>query len=135
MIIRRASNDDFPQISGLARKLGLDYQGMDKDSFWVAENRSRVVGIVGLKKHAGCYELCALGVDPAHRHKGLAQRLVKTLLQSADRDIYLATIIPGFFRGCGFDQAPEIPPSMKKSREWCEGCPRELCTPMVRKLS
>ncbi|MCX6578247.1 MAG: GNAT family N-acetyltransferase [Candidatus Aminicenantes bacterium] len=135
MNIRRARKEDFPQITSLARQLGLDYQGMDDDSFWVAEDGGRIAGIVALKKHADCHELCALGVHSRHRDKGLGRELVQVLLQSADRDIYLATIIPGFFENCGFDKTAHIPSSLKKSPEWCEGCSKELCTIMVRKRS
>lgn len=134
MNIRKAGQEDIPQITSLARKLGLDYQGMDEDSFWVAEDSGRIVGIVALKKYGDCHELCALGVDARRRNKGLGRKLVQALLQSTDRDIYLATIIPGFFKSCGFDKAAHIPSSMKKSPEWCEGCSKELCTGMVRKL-
>jgi N-acetylglutamate synthase-like GNAT family acetyltransferase len=134
MNIRKAGQEDIPQITSLARDLGLDYPGMDDDSFWVAEDKARIVGIVALKKHGNCHELCALGVAPRRRNKGLGRKLVQALLQSADRDIYLATIIPGFFKNCGFNRTSDFPSSMKKSPEWCEGCPKELCTLMVRRL-
>jgi len=134
MKIRRADQEDLPQITSFARKLGLDYQGLEEDSFWVVEDRGLIVGIVALKKHGDCHELCALGVDPRRRNKGFGRKLVQALLQSTDRDIYLATIIPDFFKSCGFDMAAHIPSSMKKSPEWCEGCSKELCTVMVRKL-
>lgn len=132
MIIRSARQEDFSQIVALAKKLGLDYEGMNKDSYWVAEDAGRIVGMVGLKKHADCHELCALGVSLGYRGKGLGQKLVHTLLLNADRDIYLATIIPGFFEQCAFEQTAKFPASMKKAPEWCEGCPKELCTVMVR---
>jgi len=134
MIIRRSRREDFSQITSLARKLNLDYQGMEDDSFWVAEEGGRIAGIVALKKHGDCRELCALGVDPRRRDKGFGRKLVQALLESADKDIYLATIIPGFFENCGFDKTAHIPSSLKKSPEWCEGCSKELCTVMVRKL-
>ena len=135
MKIRTARKDDVPQIAALARKLSLDYPGMKEDPFWVAENRGHIHGIVALKKHSDCHELCALGVDPGHRHKGLGQKLVRALLQNAGREIYLATIIPGFFENCGFEKTLDIPFSMKKSPEWCEGCSKELCTVMIRKFA
>jgi hypothetical protein len=37
MRIRKAGKADFPEIIRLARRLNLDYTGMDSDSFWVAE--------------------------------------------------------------------------------------------------
>jgi N-acetylglutamate synthase-like GNAT family acetyltransferase len=132
MVIRSARQEDFSQIVALAKELGLDYEGMNKDSYWVAEDAGRIVGMVGLKKHADCHELCALGVSLGYRGKGLGQKLVHALLLNADRDIYLATIIPGFFEQGGFEKSTQFPASMKKTPEWCEGCPKELCTVMIR---
>jgi N-acetylglutamate synthase-like GNAT family acetyltransferase len=132
MVIRSARQEDFSQIVDLAKELGLDYEGMDKDPYWVAEDAGRIVGMVGLKKHADCHELCALGVSLGYREKGLGQKLVHALLLNADRNTYLATVIPGFFEQCGFEKRTRFPASMKKAPEWCEGCPKELCTVMVR---
>lgn len=134
MVIRSARPVDFPRIVGLARKLSLDYKGMEGDTFWLAEEAGRIVGIIGLKKHPDCRELCALGVDPSYRKKGLGQTLVRTLLSSAARDIYLATVIASYFERCGFEKTASIPRCMKKDPEWCEGCDKELCTVMVRKF-
>lgn len=135
MVIRSARHEDFSQIVALAEELGLDYEEMEKDSYWVAEEAGRILGMVGLKKHADCHELCALGVSPGNRGKGLGRKLVSALLLDADRDIYLATIIPGFFERCGFEKRTRFPASMKKAPEWCEGCQKELCTVMVRRTS
>lgn len=137
MRVRKALPVDVPRAVALARTLDLDYPGMERDDLWVAEVEGRVVGLVGLKKHADCLELCALGVDPGHRGKGAAKALVSALTASASGDVYLATVIPGFFRTCGFERAREIPATFPEKREtaWCEGCDVRLCTVMVRKVS
>jgi N-acetylglutamate synthase-like GNAT family acetyltransferase len=92
---------------------------------------------VALKKHADCLELCALGVDPAHRGKGTAGALTEALLAEAPGDVYLATVIPGFFEGRGFERAPVAPKAFVEKRKtgWCEGCDARLCTVMVKKVS
>jgi N-acetylglutamate synthase-like GNAT family acetyltransferase len=136
MRVRRARQEDVSLAVELARRLGLDYPGMAADSLWVAEEDGRIVGLVALKTHADCRELCALGIDPDHRGKGVAKALVEALMAEAPGGVHLATTIPGFFEGCGFHIiVKDIPATFPAKRQtaWCEGCPQERCTVMLRK--
>ena len=137
MRVRKALPEDVPHAVALARRLDLDYPGMEGDQMWVAEVAGRVVGLVGLKKHLDCLELCALGVDPGLRGKGLAKALVSALMAAASGEVHLATVIPRFFETCGFEKARKIPSIFpeKRKTDWCEGCDARLCTVMVRKVS
>ncbi len=85
MRVRRAGEADIPAIVELAKSLGLDYPGMEKDRLWVAEEGKdgRIVGLVALKKHPDCLELCSLGVAPSERGKGIAKALVGALMAEA----------------------------------------------------
>jgi N-acetylglutamate synthase-like GNAT family acetyltransferase len=133
MRIRKARTSDFPQILDLAQRLNLDYSDMASDNFWVAAEGERVFGICGLKRHPDCSELCALGVEEFRRSQGLGRRLVHAVLRAAQAELYLATVIPGFFARFGFSEAERIPASMIKKADWCAGCRRELCRIMVHK--
>lgn len=133
MKIRKARKTDFSRIIRLAKNLDLDYDGMQNDSFWVAEEKGLLAGIIGLKKQGDCDELCSLGVDPHHQKQGLGRRLVERLTQNVHGDIFLATVIPGFFERCGFVKSQSVPAGMKKEPSWCKGCDKNLCTIMVRK--
>jgi N-acetylglutamate synthase-like GNAT family acetyltransferase len=135
MRVRKALLEDIPSAAALAQRLELDYPGMAADRLWVAVEAGRVVGLVALKTHPDCRELCALGVDPAHRGRGIAKALVEALMAEAPGDVHLATIIPGFFEGCGFRTVETgIPATFPAKRQtaWCDGCPRALCTVMRR---
>jgi N-acetylglutamate synthase-like GNAT family acetyltransferase len=137
MRVRKALPEDIPSAAGLVERLGLDYPGMESDALWIAEDgRGRIVGAVALKKHPDCLELCALGVDPDFRGKGVARALVEALMAEAPGDVHLATVIPGFFESCGFhiikNDIPATFPARRKT-SWCEGCPRERCTVMLRR--
>jgi N-acetylglutamate synthase-like GNAT family acetyltransferase len=133
MLIRKAAHPDWEQVVRLAGKCGLEYPGMETDDFWVAEQDGRVHGIVGLQRHAGCLELCALGVDPASRKRGVGRDLVFALLAGVREDVHLATVIPGYFERLGFERTAGFPPGMVKDPDWCAGCRRDLCTVMVRR--
>jgi len=134
MQIRKALPEDIPDAVALAVRLGLDYPGMEADPLWVALDAGRKTGLVALKKHPDCLELCALGVEPDHRGQGVAQALVEALMAGAPGAVHLATIIPGFFEACGFRASQDVPATFpaKRKTAWCDGCPQELCTVMAR---
>lgn len=135
MRIRKIRPGEAAPAVELARTLGLDYPSLESDPLWVAEEGGRTIGLVALKKHPDCLELCALGVDPGFRGKGVARALVEALMDKVPGDVHLATIIPRFFEGCGFhiikDAIPTTFPA-KRETSWCEGCPQERCTVMLR---
>jgi N-acetylglutamate synthase-like GNAT family acetyltransferase len=135
MRVRKCRPEDVPRAFELAKSLDLDYPGMEADRLWVAEEAGEIVGLVALEKHPDCLELCGLGVDSRFRKKGLGKALVEALLANAPGDIHLATVIPGFFETCGFERASDIPATFpaKRKTAWCEGCPQERCTVMLRK--
>lgn len=121
----------------LAVRLGLDYPGMMSDDFWVAETEGGMIGLVGLKTHPDCLELCSLGVAHTHRGRGTGAALVRAALAVAGRDVYLGTTTPGFFSKLGFEPAAEVPETFRLKRlgPWCAGCEVSKCSVMVRKRS
>jgi N-acetylglutamate synthase-like GNAT family acetyltransferase len=135
MSIRNARQKDVPLAVGLARRLELDYPGIKADRLWVSGEAGQIVGLVALKKHADCLELCALGVDPGSRGKGIAKALVEALMAEAPGDVHLATTIPEFFESCGFHIIKDVPATFpaKRKTSWCEGCRQDLCSVMLRK--
>ena len=135
MRVRKAVSADIPFVLRLACDLGLDYPGLEEDVVLVADEGGRIAGSVGLRRHPDCLELVALGVDENARGKGIGGRLVRALLAEATEDVYLATIIPGYFVRLGFERTAAIPASLaaRMGTAWCEGCSRELCAVMVRR--
>jgi N-acetylglutamate synthase-like GNAT family acetyltransferase len=136
MRVRKIGPEEAAPAVELARTLGLDYPGMEADELWAAEIDGRIAGLVALKTHPDCLELCALGVDPAARGKGVGKALIEALMAEAPGDVHLATIIPGFFENFGFLIISEAIPAnfpAKRKTAWCEGCPQERCTVMLRR--
>jgi len=134
MRVRKARLEDIPLAIELALRLELDYPGMEADRLWVAEDGGEVIGLVALKEQPDCHELCALGVDPKFREKGVGKTLVEAVMAAAPGRVHLASIIPEFFEACGFEKSADIPTTFlaKRKTAWCEGCPQERCTVMSR---
>jgi N-acetylglutamate synthase-like GNAT family acetyltransferase len=137
MRIRKVGPGEAAPAVELARKLDLDYPGIEADELWIAREGAEIIGLVALKKHPDCLELCALGVDPARRGRGTAKALVEALIAAAPGPVHLATVIPGFFETCGFVQTADIPRAFVEKRKtaWCEGCDKSRCTVMRREGS
>jgi N-acetylglutamate synthase-like GNAT family acetyltransferase len=134
MRIRKALPEDIPDAVALAVRLGLDYPGLEADRLWVALAAGRTIGLVALRTHPDCLELCALGVDPELRGQGIAQALIEALMAEALGAVHLATVLPGFFEACGFHVTQDVPATFpaKRKTPWCDGCPQEFCTVMAR---
>ncbi len=133
MIVRNPGKENLGQALGLARDLGLGYPGMEADKLWIAEDEGRIVGVVALRSHPDCLELCSLGVDPGHRNRGLGRALVEAVMKHAPGDVHLGTVIPGYFERLGFHITAAVPKSFLKKRAsgWCEDCDVEQCAVMV----
>jgi len=134
MRVRKALPEDIPSAVDLARRLELDYPGLEADPLWVAEENGRVVGLVALKSHPDCRELCGLGVEPEHRGKGTAKALVEALMAEAQGAVHLATVIPGFFEARGFRAVVDVPATFpaRRATSWCDGCRRDQCVVMSK---
>jgi len=133
MIVRKASKEDMPYVVRIAWRLALDYPGMENDTFFVAEERGKIVGILGLKDFGEFLEMLAVGVLEEYREMGVGRKLVEEALKSVKgRPVYLLTTIPRFYEPLGFEKAAKIPEALKKDPAWCAGCDKNRCTAMVR---
>jgi N-acetylglutamate synthase-like GNAT family acetyltransferase len=134
MNIRKALPADRRRVDAFVGKHAMDYTGTERDEFLLAEDDGRLAGVVALRKHPDCLELCALCVDPADRGAGVGRLLVEGLVRMAGGTVYLATVIPRFFEKCGFVRTLAVPGGMKKDAAWCEGCDKTLCTIMIKEV-
>lgn len=126
----------MPYIVRIAWRLALDYAGMENDTFFVAEERGKIVGILGIRDFGEFLELVAVGVLEEYRDMGVGKRLVEEALKNlAGRKIYLLTTVPGFYEKLGFVRVEEVPEALKKDPAWCAGCDRDKCVAMLRKAS
>jgi N-acetylglutamate synthase-like GNAT family acetyltransferase len=133
MIVRKATGEDMPYVSRIAWRLALDYPGMEDDTFFVAEERGKIIGILGLREYGDFLEMLSVGVLEEFRKMGVGRKLVEEALkQLGGRQIYLMTSIPDFYGALGFKKVNKFPEAIKKDPAWCVGCNQNKCTVMFR---
>jgi amino-acid N-acetyltransferase len=89
--IRSATADDQESIVALVRSERLNPTGLHWKYFVVAD-AGRIVGAAQIRKHKdGSRELASLVVEPSWREKGLATRMIETLLASEHGRLFVIT--------------------------------------------
>jgi ribosomal protein S18 acetylase RimI-like enzyme len=79
-----ATESARPEVFWLERTATAS--GSPESATWIAEGpEERWIGIAGLHSAEGTFHLTSVWVDPAHRRRGIARRLVVALLDRADR--------------------------------------------------
>lgn len=116
----------------------LDDIQTHRGQFIVAEAEGRLLGCGALHSYPnGLVEIRSIAVAPDCQHCGVGTRLVRRLLQEAQRGdakrVFLFTRSPDFFTCMGFSvvHADSLPEKIWKD---CRLCPRRLCCdeiPMV----
>ncbi|HPU94268.1 MAG TPA: GNAT family N-acetyltransferase [Candidatus Saccharicenans sp.] len=118
MIVRKADAADMPYITRIAWRLALDYPGMENDLFFVAEERGKITGILGLKDFGDFLEMRSVGVLEEYRQMGTGRKLVEEALKSfKGKPVYLLTTIPRFYEPLGFKKVDKIPPALEKNND------------------
>jgi amino-acid N-acetyltransferase len=81
LAIRAATANDQNAIVGLVHSERLNPHGLDWSNFVVAVDGQALVGAAQIRRHKdGSRELGSLVVDRSYRRRGLASRLIDTLL-------------------------------------------------------
>lgn len=92
--IRAAVESESDQIKALIHEVGINPSGLDWRRFLVAVAGSgRVIGCGQLKPHGkDTLELASIAVQPEFRGRGIARRIIETLLLKSPRPLYLMCI-------------------------------------------
>lgn len=141
--LRNATATDAAAVEALltAAQLPLDGVRDAINSFTVAEDGNRIVGVAGIEQcgeGTGHALLRSVAVDPAWRGRALGQALVARAIASAQdrgiRSLYLlTTTAEAWFPRFGFSVTARdaVPDDVRASAEFCTACPA-TATVMVR---
>jgi len=132
--IRRSEPRDYAGIEALMAALELSYPAMDLSCFWVAEAGDAVLAGAELKEFQTCSLLSCVGVREDMQGLDIGCTLVEEVMRHARHDVYLFTLVPGFFRKAGFAEAGQLPRDLPpRSMYGCQNCNPGLCISMVRR--
>lgn len=131
-LVRPADQRDYQAVAELLRAADLPLAGIHPSltGFYVAEERGRVVGAIGLEVHGEDGLLRSAVVDPAARGTGIGLTLVDRILSHArERGLgavyLLTTTAEGYFPRFGFTRIAreQVPDPVRASVEFREACP------------
>jgi len=119
MIFKQPNTSEFEQIKKLVKDFWLDNSDMQPEQFQVLSENAKVVAFGRLREHTDATELCTLGVTKDFQKKGFGEKMVKYLQSIAKRDVYLVTVLPGFFKKMGFAIVDQYPAPLQKKIDIC----------------
>ncbi len=133
MQIRRAQGKNKQAIINLLKELDLYYNLIELKDFWVAEENNKIIATAQLLDCGEFLFLSSVGVDPKQQKHGVARKLLNKLLADQNRNTYLYTIIPDFFKKFGFEVTTTLPQNIpSKDRYECSACYPDRCVTMVK---
>jgi amino-acid N-acetyltransferase len=128
-----ASSTDLDGIQALLAACALPTEDLTPallSGFLVAGEAGAVVGCVGLERLGDCALLRSLAVEPAHRGRGIAERLCdeaeELALAAGVGTLYLLTTTAAeYFEGRGFDRVSResLPASVRATAQFRDLCP------------
>jgi amino-acid N-acetyltransferase len=130
--VRAANSGDYEAVVGLLRAAELPLAGLPRSltDFYVAEDRGRVLGAIGLELYGANGLLRSAVVHPAARGTGIGVALVERILGHArERGVgaifLLTTTAERYFPRFGFERIArdDVPDQVKASVEFQDACP------------
>jgi len=131
---RKSIGEDRDKIRSLLRttKLPTESLGKDVTTFYVAEEKDRIVGIAGYEFYGDDALLRSVAVRPDLQHCGLGSQIVDFMLDLARKKrirsvVLLTETARDFFLRKGFDVVDRSTINnemMKKSSEFAYACPK-----------
>ena len=115
----RCPENLFTKVQSYISNFELDDRALESKDFLVLSKNEQVLAFGRLRHHTHCDELCSVGVIEEARHIGLASKLIKALIASTTRPLYLVCIIPTFFESFGFEICAEYPAEIQDKLRYC----------------
>jgi len=110
--IRKATTEDAAFIRRLIWRVGINPLGLDWRRFVVAVHEHGVrIGCAQVKSHKdGSLELASVAVVPLYRHQGVAETMIREILEDQNPPIYLTchSSLVSFYERFGFKELIEL---------------------------
>jgi N-acetylglutamate synthase-like GNAT family acetyltransferase len=131
--LRRAVAGEEEAVRSFLCGMDLLHRGFSISRCWVASDSGRVVAAAQIEPAGDAVFVSSVGVAESRRGEGIGSSLVAEMTRGEKRDVYLDTVIPGFFSPLGFEPAERPAWLPSKSQFYCSECDPERCVCMVRR--
>lgn len=115
-----ASETDFPVIQQLAKSFDLDMENVSWKQFVVMKKENNIIGFGRLRDYPEFAEIATIGVIHSERNKGVGSSIVKELIRTGPKEMYVTCVIPDFFSKFGFQTVKQYPPVLQKKVDFCK---------------
>jgi N-acetylglutamate synthase-like GNAT family acetyltransferase len=120
MIIRPAVAEDQVMIKQIIHEAQINPNNLDWPRFVVAQANGKIVGVGQVKPHKdGSRELASIAVIPDFQRRGIASRIIETLLAREQEPLYLMCEAKNekLYQRFGFRriEPPEMPGDLKRN--------------------
>ena len=117
LAIRRARDGDAASVVRLLQAASLEV-AFAPDEFLVAEQDGEVVACGRLKPlNDGTLELASVAVRDDLRGRRIGERLVRALLDAADRPVVALALAPAFFERVGLQRIADVPAALREKAD------------------
>ena len=119
--ICKAQEEDWPYIKEKLEKYVLDGTKADWKQFFVLKKNKKTVAFARILDYGEFFELASLGVDYYYRKKGLAEKMLRFLIDEAKRidsknQIYGVTHISEYLKRVGFKRVDNYPDQLEHKK-------------------
>lgn len=108
IILRRATKADDRDIHDLIRLVRINPMDLNWEHFLVAEDSEGIFLGCGQVKvhHGGVHELASIAVVPEARHQGIANQIIRRLIDSTSQNLFLTcrARLETFYQPFGFEK-------------------------------
>ncbi len=117
--IRQPDDAEYEVVKKYVDLFWLDKSDMRIGQFKILLLNGVIAAFARLKNHRGGAELCTFGVVKKFRGRRLGITLLNAILSGVERDVFLITIEPEYFKKAGFRIAIKYPPVIREKRDMC----------------
>ena len=110
---------EFELVKDHIQVLELDDRELKVDEFLVLKANNELLGFGRIREFETFSEMCSMGVLEKGRELGFGSVLVRALAKKAKQSVYLACIIPNYFRLHGFKVCEQFPARMQDKLDYC----------------
>jgi N-acetylglutamate synthase-like GNAT family acetyltransferase len=115
-----SSESDIFVIEQLARSLDLDLEDISFHQFITAKRNGKIIGFGRMRTYPDCSEIATVGVIPEEQKSGVGSLIIKELIRTGPREIFVTCVIPDFFNKFGFQLVKQYPSVLQKKVDFCK---------------